>query len=213
MIRIITFEREYGCGGTLIAKRLADRLGWKLWDQALTREIARRADCDSAAVERREERKDPLYYRLFKSFLRGSFEANLHLHRLKLLDSDRIVAITEGVVSAAAESGNCVIVGRGSQYFLQDRADAYHVFVYAPLEEKIRRERKNGKTALQARRFVETVDRERAAFIKKYFAKQWPNHSLYHLMVNSKIGDDAVVETIVGGIDCLNKHREALREE
>jgi cytidylate kinase len=209
MIRIITVEREYGCGGSVIAKKLADRLGWKFRDQTLTQEIARRADCDLTAVERREERKDPLYYRLFKSFLRGSFEANLNLHRLKLLDSDRIVAITQRVVLDAASAGNCVIVGRGSQYFLRDRADTYHVFVYAPLEEKIRREREGGKTALQARRLVETVDRERAAFIKKYFAKQWPNHSLYQLMINSKIGDEAVVETIVGGIDCLNKHQEA----
>jgi cytidylate kinase len=105
-----------------------------------------------------------------------------------------------------------VIVGRGSQYFLQDRPDAYHVFVYAPLDEKIRLEQKNGKTALQARHLVETVDRERAAFIKKYFAKQWPNHSLYHLMVNSKIGDEVTVETILRAIECLNKHEEAHRE-
>ena len=212
MIRIITVEREYGCGGSVIAKKLADRMGWKLWDQALTREIARRADCDLTAVERREERKDPLYYGLFKSFLRGSFEANLNLHRLQLLDSDRIVVITQRIVLDAAGAGNCVIVGRGSQYFLQDHPDAYHVFVYAPFDEKIRRERAAGKSALQARRLVETVDRERAAFIKKYFAKQWPNHALYQLMVNSKIGDEAAVETILGAIDCLNKHEEAHRE-
>lgn len=212
MIRVITVEREYASGGQVIAKKLAEHLGWGLWDQTLTQEIAHRADCDLTAVERREERKDPLYYRLFKSFLRGSFEANLNLHRLKLLDSDRIVAITQRVVLDAASTGNCVIVGRGSQYFLQDRPEAYHIFVYAPLDEKIRRERQNGKTALQARRLVETVDGERAAFIKKYFSKQWPNHSLYHLMVNSKIGDNVVVETILRAIECHDKSRQVDHE-
>jgi cytidylate kinase len=207
MIRVITVEREYGSGGPVIAKKLADRLGWKLWDQALTHEIARRADCDLSAVERREERKDPLYYRLFKSFLRGSFEANLNLYRLKLLDSDRIVAITQRVVSDAANAGNSVIVGRGSQYFLQERRDTYHVFVYAPFDEKIRRERQNGRSAVEARQLVETVDRDRAAFIKKYFAKQWPNHSLYHLMINSMIGDKAVVETILQDIAVLEDNQ------
>jgi cytidylate kinase len=207
MIRVITVEREYGSGGPVIAKQLADRLGWKLWDQALTHEIARRADCDLSAVERREERKDPLYYRLFKSFLRGSFEANLNLYRLKLLDSDRIVAITQRVVSDAANAGNSVIVGRGSQYFLQERRDTYHVFVYAPFDEKIRRERQNGRSAVEARQLVETVDRDRAAFIKKYFAKQWPNHSLYHLMINSMIGDKAVVETILQDIAVLEDNQ------
>jgi len=207
MIRVITVEREYGSGGQAIAQKLADRLGWTLWDRMLTREIARLADCDLAAVECREERKDPLYYRLFKSFLRGSFEANLQPHRLKLLDADCIVAFSKKVVEEAAAAGQCVIVGRGSQYFLQGRQDAYHVFIYAPFEEKIRRERQQGRSALQARQFVETVDRERAAFIKKYFSKQWPNHSLYHLMVNSKIGDDAVVETIVRAMECHDKSR------
>jgi cytidylate kinase len=212
MIKIITVEREYGSGGPVIAKKLADHLGWKLWDQMLTQEIARLADCNLTAVEQREERNDPLYYRLFKSFLRGSFEASLQTHRLKLLDADRIVALTQRVVREAADAGNCVIVGRGSQYFLQERRDTYHVFIYAPFEEKIRRERQNGKSALQARQLVETVDRDRAAFIRKYFAKQWPNHPLYHLMVNSKVGDEAVVETIVSGIACFNRAQEAHRE-
>jgi hypothetical protein len=73
MIDIITVEREYGCGGGEIAERLANQLG-KLWDILLTEEIARRAERPKAIVENREERTDPLYYRLFKSFLRGSFE-------------------------------------------------------------------------------------------------------------------------------------------
>lgn len=207
MIRVITVEREYGSGGPGIAKKLADQLGWKLWDQMLTREIARLADCSLAAVEQREERKDPLYYRLFKSFLRGSFEASLQVHRLKLLDADRILTITRRVVMEAAAAGSCVIVGRGSQYFLHERPDAYHVFIYAPFDEKIRRERQSGRSAVEARQLVETVDRDRAAFIKKYFAKQWPNHSLYHLMINSMVGDKAVVETILKGIAVLEDNQ------
>src|SRR5262249_6112808 len=51
MIRIITVEREYGCGGGEIAQQLAEHLGWKLWDQELTEEIARLANCPKAEVE------------------------------------------------------------------------------------------------------------------------------------------------------------------
>ncbi|MGA9738125.1 MAG: cytidylate kinase family protein, partial [Candidatus Sulfotelmatobacter sp.] len=76
MIRIITVEREYGSGAAGIAERLADRLGWKLWDQLLTREIARLAHCEQSAIEKREERRDPLYYRLLKSFAQGSYEGS-----------------------------------------------------------------------------------------------------------------------------------------
>ena len=71
MIRIITIEREYGSGGGVIAGEVAKRLGWKLWDQLLTEEIARRLDCDCHAVEEHQERRDPAYYRLLKAFMRG----------------------------------------------------------------------------------------------------------------------------------------------
>ena len=72
MIKVVTFEREYGSGAGDIARKLAERLGWKLWDQALTDEIARLMDCPSHTVQEREERKDPFTYRLFKAFMRGS---------------------------------------------------------------------------------------------------------------------------------------------
>lgn len=98
MVEIITIEREYGCGGGEIARKLADRLGWKLWDELLTCEIARLSHCKQSEVEAREERVDPLYCRLFKSILRGSFEGSLNVHRLKLLDADSILRITQQVV-------------------------------------------------------------------------------------------------------------------
>jgi predicted double-glycine peptidase len=55
MIRIVTIEREYGCGAAGIAQELAARLGWKLWDQMLTQEIARFAHCNQSDVKQREE--------------------------------------------------------------------------------------------------------------------------------------------------------------
>src|ERR1700758_1845970 len=120
MINIITIEREYGCGGGEIAQLVANRLGWKLWDQRLTEEIAKLANCSRAVVEGREERTDPLYYRLFKSFLRGSYEGSINAPNLNLVDSESIVRITRRVVEHAATRGDCVIVGRGSQHFLKD---------------------------------------------------------------------------------------------
>src|SRR5262245_62060820 len=174
LVRVITIEREFGCGAAGIAKLLADRLGWKLWDQLLTNEIARLAQCDRVEVAQREERMDPLYYRLLKSFLRGSFEGSLNEYRLKLLDADAIFRLTKRIVNAAAAEGNCVIVGRGSAFFLGNRPEAFHVFLYAPYEEKVRRLMQSGTDQKDAIRLVETVDRERADFIMKYFGKEWP---------------------------------------
>ncbi|MGB7728388.1 MAG: cytidylate kinase-like family protein [Candidatus Acidiferrum sp.] len=197
MIKIVTIEREYGSGGGEIAERLATQLGWKLWDQLLTEEIARLAECPKAVVEVREERTDPLYYRLFKSFLRGSYEGSLNAHKLKVVDSESILKLTQRVVENAAKSGNSVIVGRGAQHFLRNRPDTLRVFLYAPREDKIRRLLARGKSRSEAEQLVDTVDQERADFIQKYFHVEWPNRAAYHAMINTAIGDEVVVRTIL----------------
>jgi cytidylate kinase len=197
MIKIVTIEREYGCGGGEIAQSLAMQLGWKLWDQLLTEEIARLANCPKAVVEVREERTDPLYYRLFKSFLRGSYEGSLNAHKLNVVDSESILKITERVVQHAAQTGNSVIVGRGSQHFLGKRPDTLRVFLYAPRENKVRRLLARGKSEDEALQLVDTVDRERHDFIQKYFHVEWPDRAVYHTMINTGIGDQAVVHMIL----------------
>ncbi len=197
MIRIITIEREFGSGGGVIAEKVATRLGWKLWDQLLTEEIARRMDCDCRAVEEHEERRDPAYYRLLKAFMRGSFEGSLNAPRLKMVDTDCVREVTQQILKEVAEDGNCVIVGRGSAYYLGGRRDAFHVFIYAPFEDKVRRLRALGKSEKEATELAETVDIDRAAFIKKYFNVEWPERHRFHLMVNSSLGDEVAVETIL----------------
>src|SRR6202030_1884376 len=139
MIKIVTIERKYGSGGGEIAQLLSKQLGWKLWDQVLTEEIARLAECPKAVVQLREERTDPLYYRLFKSFLRGSYEGSLNAHKLNLVDSVTILKITERVVQHAAKTGNSVIVGRAAQHFLRNHSDTLRLFLYAPREDKVGR--------------------------------------------------------------------------
>jgi cytidylate kinase len=206
MIKILTVEREYGSGAADISQKLADKLGWKLWDQLLTKEIARRMECDSKHVEEHQERRDPLAYRLLKSFMRGSFEGSMVAPHLKVADAEGIRRVAEYLVRKAAEEGNCVIVGRGSAYYLHDRADALHVFVYAPFEDKVRRLQAAGKTQEEAVNLVETVDADRTAFIKQHFGIDWPARPFFHLMVNSMIGDEAAADTV---LNCLNAMQRA----
>jgi cytidylate kinase len=203
MIKVVTFEREYGCGAADIARKLAERLGWKLWDQALTDEIAHLMDCSSRTVEERAERRDTLTYRLFKSFMRGSFEGSLNAPRLKMVDADCIRKVAEQLVLAAAQQGNAVIVGRGSAYYLYGRPDALHVFLYAPFQDKVRRLVKTGKTEKEAMELVETVDLERSEYIKKYFDVDWPARQYFHLMINTTMGDEMAVETILHSVSVL----------
>ena len=211
MIKIITIEREYGSGAAGIAKAIADHLGWTLWDHAISCEIARRLKCDVQSVERREERPDPAFYGLVKAFMRGSYEESLQDGgRLELLDAEHLAQLFEKIVTDIAAKGNCVIIGRGSPWFLRNRRDTLRVFIYAPHDEKIRRITAKGRSQSEAEDLLATVDRERAAFVKKYYGATWPDRYLYHLMINSEIGNDAVKKVILSEMDLLVGRRELL---
>lgn len=205
MIRIVSIEREYGSGAASIAQMIADRLGWKLWDQEITAEIARRLKCKAELVQAREERCDSVFYRLIKSFMRGSFEPRVDSPDMELLDAEHLAVLFEKVVKDIAERGNCVIVGRGAAWFLRERSDAFHAFLYAPYDEKVRRCVASGQSEKEAEELIESVDRERAAFVRKYYGKIWPDRSLYNLMMNTRIGDEAVVDTILDVVGILQR--------
>ncbi len=203
MYRVITIEREFGSGAAEIAASLADHLHWKLWDQALTQEIANVAHVDPSAVMCCDERRDSRFHRLAKTFWRGSYERNMEMNTAAPFDTDRFVAISEQVMRKVAGAGNCVIVGRGAPYFLRERSDVFHVFLYAPRAEKIRRLLELGKNSSEAEELVDTVDRDRMEFVKHYFNADWPTRCLYHMMINTAIGDEHVLSAILSMKEAL----------
>jgi cytidylate kinase len=203
MFRIVTIEREFGSGGGGIACELARRLGWKLWDQQLTSEIARRAQVPESAVALCDERVDSRLYRLAKAFWRGSYERSMPMANSHAFDTDRMMALVGEIMSTIAAEGNAVIVGRGSPFFLGERDDTFRVFTYAPHDEKIRRLLAMGKSPAEAEDLVENVDKERIAYIKHYFDADWPVRALYHLMINTVVGDENVIATILNGMKTL----------
>jgi Cytidylate kinase-like family len=204
LIRAITIEREYACGGSEIAAKLAELLGWKLWDHELTEEIARLTNSTPQAVEKQEWKNDSAVHRVFNSFLRGAFEGGLPpTDRLELLDAGRIGTVSELAVNHALSGGPCVVVGRGSQYFLRNRKDVLRAFLYASRTSKIHRLITAGTSQEKAITDVDTIDRDRAAFVKRYFKLNWPEHHLYDAMFNTEMGDSYVAEMLAHCVEHL----------
>ena len=198
MIRAITIEREFGCGASEVAGLVASRLGWSLWDERLTQEIARLTNSTPQAVEQREWRADPVVYRFYRDFLRGAFEGGLPpTKRLHLLDARRIAAVSETAVKTALNSGPSVIVGRGAQYFLRNRKDVFQVFLYASRDYKISRLISKGVTQDGAIEQIDTTDEARAAFVRQYLGLKWPEHHLYHAMFNTEMGESCTATMLL----------------
>jgi hypothetical protein len=203
MVQAITIEREFGCGASEIASLVASRLGWSLWDERLTQEIAGLTESTPEAVEQREWRSDPVVYRVFQDFLRGAFEGGLPpTNRLQSLDARRIAVVSETAVKTALSNGPSVIVGRGSQFFLRNRKDVFHVFLYASRDHKIRRLISRGENQDRAIELIDTTDEARAAFVRQYLGLEWSERHLYHAMLNTDMGESRTATMLV---ECLQQ--------
>jgi nucleotide-binding universal stress UspA family protein len=193
MIKVLTIEREYGSGAATLPK--SSRTGWagSLWDQLLTDEIARHLECESQHIEQHEERKGPAVLsplqilparQLRRKPERPAEDGGCRRH------SPGHRATGE----SAASEGNCVIVGAARRTICttSPMLPRFHVRAVrrqgAPAAAK-------GKSEEEAMQLAETVDPgRRAAFIKQYFGIEWPARQFFHLMVNSTMGDEAVVQ-------------------
>jgi hypothetical protein len=194
MIQVITVEREYGSQGAEYAHHLAQRLGWKLIDSCLIEDVARKAGVAPTVVKRCDERVDPWLYRFNKSIWFGSLE------RLpgdpEVFDSERMVHFIQGYLTEEAAKGSIVVVGRGAACLLAKAPGAFHVFVYASMARKIRwLEEHFPEHAKDAEREIGATDRRRAEYIRRFHQREWDDRRLYHLMMNSCMGVEAMVET------------------
>lgn len=209
MKQILLIDREFGAGCGTISERIASRLNWKLFDDALSEEIARLARIPVDVCRRREERTDPWLQRLTNLIWRGSFDRNLPSPDLAILDTDRLVSVIQKVVEKAAETRPCVIVGRGAPYFLRNRTDTFSVFLYASRELKYRRVLKRVGNEKEAIHLVDTMDEDRRKFVKHYFGHDWPNRQYFQVMLNTGLGDDNTVEAILHLLNAANQPAEA----
>ena len=200
MIRVITVEREYGSRGAEFALRLAKHLGWKHIDQCLIEEVAKQAGVSNDLAERCDERLDPWYYRIGKAFWHGSIERLPALPEQEVFDSDRMVEFVRDYLGKIAEQGNCVIVGRGAASILARAPGAFHIFVYASMWRKVRWFEENfPEHAKEAERELAATDKRRAAYVKRYFGQDWTDRRLYHMMINSCMGFEAMIQSTIDG--------------
>jgi hypothetical protein len=198
-VRVITVEREYGSRGGEFAHDLAARLGWRLLDSELPCAAARAAGVSPELARKYDERLDPWYYRYGKVFWHDSGYSMAGLSDDQVFDSERMLSLMRQEILKAAKEGNCVIVGRGAACALANQPGCFHVFVYATAAAK--REwfmQAFPKQADQADQLLAAFDKRRAAVIRKAYQQEWCARGLYHMLLNSAMGNDCMIAAVEG---------------
>ena len=182
---LITISREYGAGGSSVARTIAERLGWKLVDNQIVEEIARRAGMTTAEAQERVERSPTFVERLIRALAASNPEL---LTPASVQPPDaadaQLKQITEQVVAESA-SNHAVLVGRAASAVIGRREDALHIKLVGSVEH--RREviaKRLGVSPEEAARKVRDVDAHRAEYHRKWYERDWADAHNYHLVIN-----------------------------
>lgn len=177
MKRIITISREFGSGGRSIGKAVAKRLGMNYYDREIIEKIAEETGLSKEFIEENGE-----YARgknLFSYALLGRTQGGKSVE-------DYIWEMQRNCILQLVEKGNCVIVGRCSDYILAGRDDCLNVFIHA--EESFKKDRivklyGEGKEKPEKR--LKDKDKKRSVNYQYYTDRKWGYASNYHITLDS----------------------------
>jgi cytidylate kinase len=197
---VVTVSRMYGSGGSEVAERVAEALGWQLFDNAMIDAVTERSGLTRAEVTEQDERVPSMVERLASALSLGSPEIMPPVPTGPIeTTEERIVAVTRRVIEEAIQTGPAVFVGRGAQCLLAERTDALHVFCYGPrsaLRQYVMD--KYGLSHDDAERKVGDMNRRREQYVKRHWNRNWLAHDNYHLCVNTAwLGIDGAAKLIV----------------
>lgn len=205
---IITISREFGAGGSEIAKLVAETLEWTVVDNELVVEVAVRAGLSPDEVAAREERAPRFAERVARALAISTPEYVVpDAAAIPDLSEAALVKLTETVVAEIAAKGKVVMVGRAAPALLASAPDALHVRLVAPVEARIRRATQRlGVDEAEAARVIGRSDENRARYHRQYYDRDWADPLNYHLTLNTDaLGYQGTAAVIVGRVQSMGR--------
>lgn len=197
---LITISRQYGAGGSAVARRVADALGWRLVDNDLVERIAARAGLSPDEVAGLEERTPSFIERLAQVLAAATPELfPPATGTVPELSEATLVRITEAVVAETAAEGRAVLVGRAAPAVLARERDVLHVRLVAAraFRARVTAERL-GLDIKEAERVMQQTDAQRERYHREHYGRDWSDPVGYHLVLNTeRLGFDGATAVVV----------------
>ncbi len=185
MPRIITIAREYGSGGRLIAQKVAQKVGLVYYDNEVIDLAAREMGMDVDAIRKVAEQKS------------SSFMYTMSSSAFSLPLNDKVFVMQSKIIRHLANHDSCIIVNGCADYILEDYDDVLSIFIYAPLESRIRRVKEDYQEVHDDyKKYVTKRDKGRSNYYNYYTTKKWGHLKNFDLTINSDLGIDEVATII-----------------
>ena len=197
---IVTISREYGSGGKVIGRKVAEKLGIAFYDRKIIEMTAEKSGLAISFIENTEQK---IKNKFLHNLAFGGYCAGADITASQLSLPDKLFIATCDIIRHIADEGSCVIVGRCADYVLKDRKDVIDIFVYADKEYKCKRAiEEYGIAPDNVESEVVKADKYRANHYNYYTERTWGDKSNYHLCLNSGfLGIDKTVDVIVDAVN------------
>lgn len=215
---VITISRQYGSGGNEVANRLAEELGYQIFEKRQIAQAAADAGLSEAEVLDYSEENHKVRTFLERLFIPSASVAQVRIwHETPNgmremeevhLSEDLVLSLVQKAIRSVYRAGNFIIVGRGGQVILRNYREVLHVRIVADEEDRVQRVKEQIKQQRQAfmadidaRRDAQDLIRERDEaskdYIRRFYEADWDDPQLYHLTINtSRLSIDRAVEII-----------------
>jgi len=187
---VITISRHFGAGGKTLGEMVSKRLGYALYDNEVIQLVSMKAKVSEEEVQSLEKDTSGAFKKLISGIAPKSLHDLILSRKQSAIDEDVYVDVLRKIITEIADEGKAVIIGRGSQYILEDSPDTYHVLITADMEDRIKfMEEKHDLTHEQAVKAVNDDEKRRANLFSKFGQTDYDQPERYHLVLNRSLLD------------------------
>lgn len=195
---VITISRQYGTGGKTLGKLIAERLGYTFADDNIIQMVAKEANVSTNWVSSFEKEAGSKLSRLINTMVSQRWVDRILKDERGYLDEKIYLDYLVLIIAQIADEGNVVVIGRGSQYILDDHPDAYHVLLVDEFDNRVKFMMENHDMSLKrAQQVVIAEDKRRTSLYSRLGKKDYDSPGLYHLVLNmGRVRMDQALELI-----------------
>ena len=182
---VIAISRQFGAGGKTLAEMVSEKLNYTFFENDIIQMVAKQAKVSSDFVESIEKDAGDKLLKFMQGLVRKSFIDRILYDKHGYIDEEIYVDLLHKIINKIADEGNAVILGRGAQYILRDKADVFLVLLIADKPDRIRfMENRYNLTPVQAEQSVNREDKRRLNLYKQFGKEDYDSPDLYHLVLN-----------------------------
>ncbi len=195
---VLTISRQFGAGGITLGKMIADKLGYTFADTEIIQEIAKEANVSPQWVEAFEKEAGTKLSRVISSMVSQKWIDRILKDERGYLDEQIYLDYLVLIIAKMADEDNVVIIGRGSQYILNDHPDAFHILLVDEFENRVNfLVNRYNMTPKKATQVVTNEDKRRLNLYRKLGKVDFDNPNLYLLVLNMSRIDLDLAKSLV----------------